>query len=233
MNGQNQPLVSIVLATYNGERYLREQLDSVFNQTYPNIEVIAVDDRSNDNTVAILREYASAHFNMKVYVNDSNLGFIKNFEKGCRLSAGDFIAPCDQDDYWLPEKIKRKMEAIGNHSMIYCDSDICNETLTPTGKKISDIVVCRNFYSCLEYAVFARIYGHALLFRRSLFEKAYPFIDVIPHDWWLAFNATLNEGFAFLPESYILYRQHASNVYGVVGRNKVDERCRACCQTGV
>lgn len=215
------PLVSVVLTTYNGEPYLREQLNSVLAQTYPNIEVIAVDDRSTDDTVKILQEYATQHSNVRVFVNETNLGFIKNFEKGCLLSTGEYIALCDQDDYWMPDKIKRKMESIGNHSMIYCDSEICDEKLQRSGKTISDIVVCRNWYSCLEYAVFARIYGHTLLLKRSLFEKAYPFVEIIPHDWWLAFNATLNGGFAFLPETLVLYRQHASNVYGAIGRKKV------------
>ena len=221
MNNPHFPLVSIVLATYNGEKYLGEQIDSLLLQTYPNLEIIAVDDNSTDGTVAILEQYSRQHPHIKVYENETNLGFIKNFEKGCSLTTGEFIAPCDQDDYWLPDKIKRKMEAIGNHSMIYCDSDICDENLQRSGKKISDLVVCRNFYSCLEYAVFARIYGHALLFTRSLFIQASPFIKVIPHDWWLAFNATIHNGFAFLPESHILYRQHASNVFGVVNRSKV------------
>ncbi len=215
------PLVSIVLATYNGEPYLREQLDSILAQTYPNIEVIAVDDRSTDNTVNILQEYADNYPNIKVFVNETNLGFIKNFERGCSLSTGEYIALCDQDDYWLPDKIKRKVESIGVHAMIYCDSEICDDKLQKSGKKISDIVVCKNWYSCLEYAVFARIYGNTLLFKRTLFEKACPFLEVIPHDWWLAFNATLQGGFTFLPEPLVSYRQHNNNLYGIVDRKKI------------
>ncbi len=215
------PLVSVVLTTYNGETYLREQLNSLLAQTYPNIEVIAVDDRSTDGTEKILQEYAVQYPNVKVFVNETNLGFIKNFEKGCRLSTGEYIALCDQDDYWLRDKIKRKMESIGSHSMIYCDSEICDDKLQRSGKTISNIVVCRNWYSCLEYAVFARIYGHTLLLKRSLFEKAYPFLEIIPHDWWLAFNATLEGGFAFLPEALVLYRQHHNNLYGMVDRKKI------------
>src|SRR5579875_1624244 len=120
MNEQNSfPLVSVVLTTYNGETYLREQLDSILAQTYPNIEVVAVDDRSTDGTANILHEYAAQYPNIKVFVNEVNLGFIKNFEKGCRLSTGEYIALCDQDDYWMPDKIKRKMESIGNHALIY------------------------------------------------------------------------------------------------------------------
>ena len=89
---ESTPLVSVVLTTYNGQPFLAQQLDSLFQQTYPYIEIIAVDDGSRDQTVAILREYAGRHPNMKVTLNETNLGFIRNFEKGCRLSTGRWIA---------------------------------------------------------------------------------------------------------------------------------------------
>ncbi len=214
------PLVSIVLATYNGEQFLAEQVDSLLQQTYPNIEIIAVDDRSSDNTVSILKHYAAANSNMKVYENEVNLGFIKNFEKGCHLAKGDFIAFCDQDDTWHLSKIKKLAEAIGNYPMIYSDSMVCDEKLQPTGKKISDKTVCKTYNSCLQYAVYARIYGHALFFRRSFFEQVTPFLNIIPHDWWLAYNATLHGGFTFLPEVLVNYRQHSSNLFGIIGGMK-------------
>ena len=121
------PLVSVVLATYNGERFLKQQLDSVINQTYPNLEIIVVDDGSSDNTINILNEYAIRYRNVSVFKNEKNLGFVKNFDKACGLASGEFIALCDQDDYWLPDKIKRCVEAIGDNAMVYCNSMLCNE----------------------------------------------------------------------------------------------------------
>jgi glycosyltransferase involved in cell wall biosynthesis len=221
MNGLTPTtLVSVVLTTYNGAPFLEEQLVSVFHQTYYPIEVIAVDDGSCDGTVEILNRYAAAHSNMKVFVNKSNLGFIKNFEKGCSLSCGHLIALCDQDDYWHKDKIKKMAGALGDHSLIYCDSKLCDEGLQEMGKNISDIVHNQSFDNCLQLAVLCRLYGHALLFSRSLFENAYPFMEVIPHDWWLAFTATLNGGVKYLPEPLVWYRQHTGNVFGVIG-NKV------------
>lgn len=211
------PLVSVVLTTYNGETFLEEQLDSLFRQTYSPIEVIAVDDGSHDNTLLILNRYAAAHPNMKVFANEANLGYIKNFEKGCKLSQGALIALCDQDDYWDKEKIKKMAEAIGEHPLIYCDSRLCDEKLQDLGRNISDIVHNQDFDNCLQLAVMCRMYGHALLFSRSLFDKAHPFLEVIPHDWWLAFTATLNGGVKYLPEPLVYYRQHAANVFGVIG----------------
>lgn len=211
------PLVSVVLGTYNGEAFLEEQLRSVQAQTYPHLEIIAIDDGSIDGTVRILREYAHKDPRIKVVVNECNLGFIRNFEKGCLLSSGKWIALCDQDDYWFPDKVAQMVAAIGSRPMIYCDSELCGADLRPTGKKISDIVHYQSFDDCRQLCVFTRMYGHATLITRELFEKASPFIKEMPHDGWLAFHATLYGGVGYLPEVLVKYRQHTANVYGVVG----------------
>jgi glycosyltransferase involved in cell wall biosynthesis len=155
------PLVSVVLGTYNGGAYLREQLESILSQTYPNIEIVAVDDGSSDDTVPILKEYAAKHPAMKVFVNEHNLGFVKNFEKGCSLSVGELISLCDQDDWWMPEKVEKMADAIGDHLMIYCDSQLCDGSLGYLGRNISDIVHFESFYDCRQLCVFSRMYGHA------------------------------------------------------------------------
>jgi glycosyltransferase involved in cell wall biosynthesis len=214
------PLVSVVLGTYNGEVYLQEQLRSVLEQTWPALEIIAIDDGSRDRTVDILREYAGRDPRMRVVVNERNLGFIRNFEKGCRLAGGKYIALCDQDDYWMPEKIAKMVSAIGEYPMVYCDSDLCGEDLQPLGQRISDLVHYQSFDDCRQLCVFSRMYGHATLITRDLFEKASPFLEEVPHDGWLAYHATLYGGVRYLPEVLVKYRQHAGNVFGVVGRKK-------------
>lgn len=229
LNKNSSPLVSVVLATYNGGKYLAKQLESLFQQTYSNIEIIAVDDCSGDNTVEILKEHAARHCNMKVFVNEVNLGFIKNFEKGSTLSAGDLISFCDQDDWWDTDKIKKMAEAIGDHSIIYCDSMVCDKDLKPKGIKISDLVTLKSWNNCLQLAVFCRIYAHAMLFKRALFNTAYPFLEVIPPDWWLPYLSTFHGGMKYLPQPLVLYRQHDENVSGVIGskRKKSDKIMRA------
>ena len=228
IDAPKSPLVSIVLGTYNGSTYLREQLDSLFAQTYPNIEIIAVDDRSSDNTVEILREYADRHPAMKVFVNEKNLGFIGNFENGCRLANGDYIAFCDQDDYWHPDKIKKKMNAIGSYPMIYCDSRLCDGKLQYLGRNISDAAHNETFTDPRQLCVFSRMYGHTILITRRLFELSNPFLRSMPHDGWLAYHATLYGGVKYLPEALVEYRQHESNVFGVVGgKSKKRKETRA------
>jgi glycosyltransferase involved in cell wall biosynthesis len=213
-------LVSVVLGTYNGEAYLREQLDSVLAQTWAPLEIIAVDDGSTDNTLAILREYASRDPRIKIFINKQNLGFVRNFEKGCSLSTGHWISLCDQDDYWMPDKIEKMVRAIGNYPMVYCDSILCDEHLRPLGTQISDLVHYQSFDDARQLCVFSRMYGHATLITRQLFERSRPFLKEVPHDGWLAYHATLYGGVRYLPEALVKYRQHAGNVFGVVGRKK-------------
>ena len=212
------PLVSVVLGTYNGATYLAEQLDSVLGQTWHRLEVIAIDDGSTDRTLPILEEYAARDPRIRIVINESNLGFVKNFEKGCSLSTGKWIALCDQDDYWLLDKVEKMVAAIGDHPMVYCDSVLCDENLQSLGKKISDLAHFQTFTDCRQLCVFSRMYGHATLITRSLFEKARPFRKEIPHDGWLAYHGTLYGGVKYLPEVLVKYRQHAGNVFGVVGR---------------
>lgn len=225
------PLVSIVLATYNGGTYLREQLDSVLAQTYPNLEIVVTDDGSTDDTIPILEEYATRFSRIRLLPVGPNVGYVKNFERGCGAANGDFIALCDQDDWWHPQKIEKLVAAIGDASIVYADSELCDERLQSTGVFLSHRVNCLNFSNGLQQAVFCRIYGHTMLMPTEFVRKAVPFLSAIPHDWWLSFVAALEGGIVYHPEALSKYRQHASNVFGAVGsksrkHNKADSRAK-------
>src|ERR1700741_3685870 len=101
-----QPLVSVALCTYNGEKFLEKQLDSIFLQDYSNLEIVVVDDCSKDNTWDILQRYAHNNERLRLYRNRRNLGYSRNFEKAIKLCRGDLIALADQDDIWEKEKIR-------------------------------------------------------------------------------------------------------------------------------
>lgn len=214
------PLVSIVIATYDGEKFLEKQLESIFLQTYPNLEIVIIDDGSTDGTLSIVNKYTALYKNVKFFLNGERLGYIKNFEKGCSLSKGDFIAFCDQDDYWHKDKIKRLVEEIDIYPMIYSDSVLCGEKLQPIGANISDRVSTQSFHSCIQQAVFCRVYGNTILIKRSLYQQAAPFLSIIPHDWWLCYVATLHGGIKYLNEPLVYYRQHSFNVFGAVGSKR-------------
>jgi len=98
--------VSVVVCTFNGERFLHQQLESLVHQTYPNLEIIISDDKSTDSTVIIAESFQKRDPRIRIQVNKNNLGYNKNFEQAFELATGDFIAVCDQDDVWKTNKIE-------------------------------------------------------------------------------------------------------------------------------
>jgi glycosyltransferase involved in cell wall biosynthesis len=212
-----QPLISIVIATYNGEKYLHEQLDSLFSQTYKNVEIIAIDDCSSDSSVSILNEYASRHSNMKVFVNEKNLKHIKTFERGILLGQGKYISLCDQDDIWDNRKIEFVLaEMKEGVSMAYCDSLFVDGTGVSMNKKISDIKNLTSYDNVLPFIIGNTVSGHASIFEKTLALSAMPFPEHIIHDWWLAFVAALCGKIVFVNLPLVKYRQHEKSVIGAV-----------------
>lgn len=210
------PLVSVVLATYNGERFLKTQLDSIVQQTYPQLEVIVVDDRSTDATHDILRQYAANYPYISIVVNETNLGYIQNFEKGMLLAKGDLIALSDQDDIWHPDKISILVDAIGDSDVVFGDSRLIDDNDQPLGINFSDIRQLQSFNSCLSFLIGNTVSGHNMLITKSLLQRSLPFPLHIPHDHWLCFVATFRQPVKFVPQLLVDYRQHATNVYGIL-----------------
>lgn len=209
------PLVSIVVATYNGERFLREQLDSILNQTYLNLEIVIVDDASKDGTLAILDQYAASFLNIQVYKAEKNLGFIKNFQKGMLLCQGDYIALSDQDDIWLPEKISRLMDVRGNHALIYCNSELIDATGKRLGVKLTDLKNLLSFWTPLNYVVGNTASGHAMIVKKEVIQQSIPLPLMVTHDYWIGFISSFSSPLKFVDEVLVLYRQHDGNVVGV------------------
>ena len=98
--------VSVIMCTYNGEKYLREQIDSILAQTYPIHEIIVCDDCSTDNTMAILQEYATRFTFIKVHQNEKNKGCNQNFHDTLYKATGNYIAISDQDEFWFSDIIE-------------------------------------------------------------------------------------------------------------------------------
>ena len=119
-------MISIAMATYNGEKFIREQLDSILAQTITDWELIVCDDVSIDATITILEEYAKKDGRIQIHKNKVNLGFKRNFEKAISLCSGDYIALYDQDDIWYPNHLEILYNQIGDHSLSIGNSDIVN-----------------------------------------------------------------------------------------------------------
>jgi glycosyltransferase involved in cell wall biosynthesis len=207
------PLISIVMATYNGEKYLREQVESLLAQTYLSLEFIFVDDASTDGTLAILEEYALSDSRIHLMTNPVNQGLLATFEKGIRSATGELMALSDQDDVWRPEKISLLAGAIGSHSMIYADSALTNSEGLVTGKFSDRNHLC-DYPSALNYVFGTKAMGHAMLFKREILDIALPFPDFVGHDFILGFAAAALHGISYFPATLVNYRQHSSNTMG-------------------
>jgi len=215
-----EPLISVALCTYNGDRYLREQLDSLLAQTYSNMEVVAVDDGSTDGTVELLREYAGRDSRLRVFENPRNLGFVRNFERAISLCNGTLIAPCDQDDVWLRHKLRTLANYIGEHSMAYCDSELIDAEGRSLGVKMSRFWAMQDLNDPAALVLSNCISGHAMLFRRELIDGQPPLPTDVFHDWWLAMRAAACDGVAYCPQPMVRYRQHGKNVTDVLRRQR-------------
>lgn len=201
-----QPLISVALCTFNGEQYIAEQLKTILGQDYRNLEIIIVDDNSQDETVSILSEYAALDNRIKLFINETNLGFNKNFEKALSLTSGDFIAISDQDDIWLPEKISKLWKNIADDWLIFSNSGFIGDAegeLLPGFKLPGDYkgILLHNFVT-----------GHTVLMCRELLQFVLPVPETGYYDWWFGFVASYHHKIACLPEKLTLHRIHTSSV---------------------
>lgn len=211
MSSKQTPLVSIAMCTYNGEKFLREQLDSLINQDYKNYELIIVDDCSTDSTYSILKEYAEKYSYIELHLNTTNLGFKRNFEKALTLVKGEFIALCDQDDIWFPNKVSTCLKHISDHSLAYCEVELIDKK----GKKLDEEFPSVNLLEgkCHLSLLFGNcVTGHASMIRKDLLRYALPIPPGVNlHDQWIAFVAASSQGIRKISKPLSLYRKHDNN----------------------
>jgi glycosyltransferase involved in cell wall biosynthesis len=223
---EESPLISIALCTFNGARHLRAQLDSLLAQIDPKFEIVAVDDCSTDETYAILQEYARRDARVQAHRQPQNVGFRRNFEVAMQRCRGELIAPCDQDDVWLPRKLAALRAALGPALMVYCDSLLIDENGRSLGQRISDKFVMFQGGDPAPLVFSNSVSGHAMLFRRALLQRALPFPPLLFHDWWLAFVAASTGDVRYVGEALVQYRQHASSVTDMIGARRQDRNAR-------
>lgn len=214
-----QPFVSIALCTYNGSKFLPEQIESVLNQEYTNFELVIVDDDSKDNTCDIISSYLNDS-RIRFYKNEKNLGYAANFGKALSLCSGELIALSDQDDIWLPKKIKFMVSLIGATSGLYHNSVFMTETGKLTDVKLTDkvhFVSGKNPESLLLYNY---VGGHTLMIKREVLKYALPIPKGIYHDWWIAFVCMNLDGLDYIEKPLVYYRLHDSNQTVLAERNR-------------
>lgn len=206
--------VSVVMATYNGEKYLREQIDSILNQTYPVYELIIQDDCSTDNTVAIARDYAKLYPVIKVFENQRNMGLNQNFKTAAMRATGDFVAISDQDDVWYKDKLERQLAAIGNR-------DIC-ASAHAYGKEPEEIIINNYPYNIERLLFFSNVCGHTMLCRRDFVQNPANWQDYMWYDWSLSLHASLGNGLILIDEPTVWHRLHSDEVSQIVAARYID-----------
>ena len=212
-------MISIVLATYNGAKYLNEQIESIFSQTIQDFEIVVCDDNSNDDTVSILKEYTHNDSRIHIYVNEHNLGFKKNFENAINKSHGEYIALCDQDDIWLPNHLEILLNEMRNGTQVVCGKPIfVDEYNKELSDKYDYFLMYRYPTTNIDTArhIFlgrSTYQGASMLIRRSFFDKALPIPDGADyHDSWFAILACFMDGFVFVDKPTMRYRRLSNSV---------------------
>ncbi|HRH88037.1 MAG TPA: glycosyltransferase [Rubrivivax sp.] len=214
------PLISVALATYNGERHLQAQLDSLRTQNWPHLEIVAIDDASTDGSWAMLQQAAAADGRLRIVRNDRNLGSAATFERAMAMCRGDYIAPSDQDDVWHADKLQTLVAAIDGHTLAYADSALIDDSGAPLGLRLSDRFGMAQGSDPLAFAFWNSVSGHAMLLRRELLRTALPLRGGRFHDWWLAFVAASTGSIVYVPRQLVDYRQHAQSQTDIAGRRR-------------
>lgn len=217
---------SVALCTYNGEKYLAAQLDSILNQTVKADEIIICDDISTDSTADIISEYQKKYSNIQFFANSKNLGFIRNFEKVIHQCSGDIIIICDQDDVWENNKIEKTVRFFNENPAkdgVFHDMKLLSDAQEHPSylswknisyEKIQQGISRNNLFTLLiENGSF--ILGCALAIRKSALKKYTLENFSFAHDYFMVLKLSAKNALGFIPETLSSYRLHDNQVYGL------------------
>lgn len=233
-------MVSVLLASYNGEKYIREQLDSILNQTFSDLSIVISDDLSADGTPEIIREYEEQYpGRVRSLRNSERSGSAQNnFFRLLKSEADDYIMLCDQDDVWLPDKVEvtlremKKLEAEWGEAvplLVHGDLSVTDKEggiLQKSMAEYQKIAVHDNRFS--HYLVENNITGNTVMINRALlgFLADVP-KECVMHDWWLGLLASCFGRISYIDRPLVLYRQHGENQMGSKsGKEQYAERIR-------
>lgn len=203
------------MAVYNGEKYIREQLDSIYSQTLLPDEVIISDNHSMDSTVAILEEYREKH-GLKYTINSSNLGFNKNFELALRNTTGDYVLFSDHDDVWFSNKVETLVNAIMKREQSGVPCLVCSRVIDTD----SQLRPMSNHYDTTNGKEKDWTYnllggftqGCTMIINRAAVEKVLPFPSQFMFDAYIGLTVNMTGQWYDICEPLMYYRHHSSNV---------------------
>lgn len=202
--------ISVCLATYNGEKYIKEQLDSILSQLEPTDEVIISDDHSTDNTIKVIE--ALQDNRIKIFENTLGKGYSKNFENAINHSSGDYIFLSDQDDVWMDNKVSKMMTELENYDLVISDALISDGDLNPTLGSHFKLHGTKSGF--LNNWLKTRYIGACMAFKKQMLAKMLPFPEnqnLAAHDYWIANVGEYFFKVKLINEPLIKYRRHGKN----------------------
>src|ERR1700674_1607550 len=224
--------LSIAMCTYNGARFLPQQLESIAAQTRLPDELVVCDDRSADDSAEIIRKFAkNAPFPVRLELNERNLGSTKNFEKAIGLCQGDRIALADQDDVWRPQKLAA-LESHPEAGYAFSDAELIDAVGRPTGRGLwaslrINATVINQFRGTNQFPILLTrtvVTGATMVFRASLKKILFPISGHLVHDYWISAVASSIGAYGIpIPEKLIQYRQHNGQQIGPRSKSLIDK----------
>ena len=201
--------ISVCIATYNGEAYIKEQIESVLVAINEGDEIIISDDNSSDNTVEILESLKDSRIKI-IFNNINNRGHLNNFENALKNSNGDIIFLSDQDDVWHPEKVIKMIKALKLYDLVVCDCYLVDSNLKTVGHSFFEIRNSgKGFFKNLYKNTFL---GCCMAFNREILTRSLPFPkDIISHDTWIGLIGEVFGKTAFIPDKLHYFRRHGNN----------------------
>ena len=219
-----QETIDVLLATYNGEKYIKEQIDSILNQSYKNIRLIISDDCSKDKTQEILKEYEKKDNRIELHIQEKNLGVVKNIEFLLKQVKNKYYMLSDQDDVWLPEKIEKSLETLlkNNVDLVFGDLEVVDQDLKTMYPSFGDFMLLnKKIHKYINSTRLNYIYncvtGCTILAKKETIQKILPLpkkSKYLIHDHWIGLMTSIYGKVAYMPEKYIKYRQHGNNQVG-------------------
>lgn len=222
-----RPTAGVAICTYNGGRFLSEQLESIARQVELPSQVVLLDDGSTDGSWERAQQWAhSVPFPVLAQRNPRQLGVVRNFERATSLVSQDIVFLADQDDIWYPDKIRRFVDVFAADpavGLVHSDADLVDGAGAPMHRRLLEtLLVTARERSLMEKGEAWKIYakrnlvtGAACAFRRPLLDKAVPFSPHWVHDEWLAFIASLVSRVQLLDVPTMAYRLHGGNTVGM------------------
>jgi len=211
--------ISVAMATYNGEAYVEQQIESILRQTRLPDELVISDDCSSDRTIELIkRTTAGCPFPVRIFPSSRNIGMNGNFEIAIREANGDIIIPSDFDDYWLPERVNETVSAFAESrdvGLFYCNAELTDRDLRPTGTTIFDsrprlrAITEVSGAEALGCAVLVQ--GMTIAFHRSLKPFVLPFSDQSAWDRWLSVIALAVGQVRAIDRCLVYWRRHGRN----------------------